>query len=645
MVRVKPYWLVLLCICGLLFIFYSIRNPLLRLLINQQTEKFDRRFRVSTSYSNAYLIGLNKVVVEDINITRGKNNLTLNSNKIQVYIPLSKLIRKKLSPSLILVDSLTINYNLSKEKVQIENSTSSVGNKKDISKNLTLYNYEFFRKAIGVTPYLSSTKLCVNYLKATVSNEENYTTITSESLQVNNGMAQVELKVDENGQTNIIQFASTTYSNNSIQISVSGCKNASVILPGKWIHGFQSSFDLLELMLFSVSNPSNETSLKGSISLNGSKFFHHRLSESEVSIDSVTFNFSTRINPMDFKIDSVSFVKVNYFIIPFEFSISNNRKPRVKLNLLKTSFDASDLFESIPRGLFANLQGLKVQGTCWLETFIDIDTNEPDSLIFNSKLTPIDFRILSYGYQDFRMLNDTFTYYVYASDTVAKAIRIDTESKTFCSFYKISPFLINAVVTAEDGGFFFHKGFDPDGFRYALSQNIKQNRLIRGGSTISMQLIKNLYLNRNKTLLRKAEEALIVWLIETQRLVSKERLLEIYLNIIDWGPNINGITEASMFYFSKEPSQLNLNEAIFMASIIPRPSFFMQNFDTLGNLKPYMENYFNFVAGKMYERNSISQEDLDELKCNVILSGRAKDYLNNKVETDTTSANYWMLED
>jgi membrane peptidoglycan carboxypeptidase len=124
------------------------------------------------------------------------------------------------------------------------------------------------------------------------------------------------------------------------------------------------------------------------------------------------------------------------------------------------------------------------------------------------------------------------------------------------------------------------------------------------------------------------EEALIVWLIETQRLVEKDRILEIYLNIIDWGPNINGIAEASKFYFDKDPMKLELNEAIFLASIIPNPNNYTSNFDSLGNFKTGKEDYFRFIAQKMQSRGMIAEEECQNLIYGVALKGPAKEYLH-----------------
>src|SRR5690606_596803 len=138
--------------------------------------------------------------------------------------------------------------------------------------------------------------------------------------------------------------------------------------------------------------------------------------------------------------------------------------------------------------------------------------------------------------------------------------------------------------------------------RTSIATNYKEKAFKRGGSTISMQLVKNVFLSRNKTLVRKLEEILIVWLMESTRTVSKERMYEVYLNIIEWGRNVYGITEAARYYFGKHPSQLTLGESIYLASIVPRPKTGLYAFNYEGRLKPYIGRYFNYIGNIMARR-------------------------------------------
>jgi membrane peptidoglycan carboxypeptidase len=142
-----------------------------------------------------------------------------------------------------------------------------------------------------------------------------------------------------------------------------------------------------------------------------------------------------------------------------------------------------------------------------------------------------------------------------------------------------------------------------------------------------MQLVKNVYLSRQKTIARKLEEILIVWLIENNHLTSKRRMFEVYLNIIEWAPNVYGIGEASRFYFSKSPAYLTVGESIFLASIVPKPKKYRYSFTPSGELRPYMRNYFRLIGGLMVRRGKIMPEDTLNMFNSFELNGPAKSYV------------------
>jgi membrane peptidoglycan carboxypeptidase len=209
---------------------------------------------------------------------------------------------------------------------------------------------------------------------------------------------------------------------------------------------------------------------------------------------------------------------------------------------------------------------------------------------------------------------------------------------------QISPYLRNAVLTAEDAGFYSHKGFHEEAFRQAIATNIKNRDFVRGGSTISMQLVKNVFLTRKKTVSRKVEEAIIVWLIENEKIISKNRMFEIYLNIIEWGPDVYGAKDASRFYFGKQPSELNLAESIFLTSIIPSPKRYRSSFDSYGNLRSWKSGYYRLIGGIMARRGLISQEDYENLQPNVRLYGRARDLIVTAPDAEYEDSTEFELE-
>jgi monofunctional biosynthetic peptidoglycan transglycosylase len=128
---------------------------------------------------------------------------------------------------------------------------------------------------------------------------------------------------------------------------------------------------------------------------------------------------------------------------------------------------------------------------------------------------------------------------------------------------------VDAVIVSEDGTFWSHDGFDWFEFKESIERNFEEGRAARGASTITQQLVKNLYLSSSKNPLRKLKEWILTWYMEQQ--VSKSRILEIYLNVIEWGDGVYGIEAASQYYFDKPASDLNRDECARLAAIIPSP--------------------------------------------------------------------------
>ena len=133
----------------------------------------------------------------------------------------------------------------------------------------------------------------------------------------------------------------------------------------------------------------------------------------------------------------------------------------------------------------------------------------------------------------------------------------------------MSPYLVKAVIIAEDDKFYSHEGFDYEAIQEALEKNIKAGRFRAGGSTITQQLAKNLYLTPEKSFLRKVKEALITWRLEED--ISKRRILEVYLNVAEWGEGVFGAEAASLAYFGKPSSELTSMEAARLVSVLPNP--------------------------------------------------------------------------
>lgn len=132
-----------------------------------------------------------------------------------------------------------------------------------------------------------------------------------------------------------------------------------------------------------------------------------------------------------------------------------------------------------------------------------------------------------------------------------------------------------AVVAAEDAKFMQHHGFDWDGILYALEKNQKKGNIVAGGSTISQQLAKNLFLFNQRSYIRKAEEVIIVWMME--RMWDKQRILEVYVNSVELGEGIYGVEAAARHYYGKSAKNLSQDQAIRLAALLPNPKYYQNH--------------------------------------------------------------------
>lgn len=137
---------------------------------------------------------------------------------------------------------------------------------------------------------------------------------------------------------------------------------------------------------------------------------------------------------------------------------------------------------------------------------------------------------------------------------------------------KISRYLQRAIIASEDATFYSHEGFDWEGIKVAAEKNLKKGKIVAGGSTISQQLAKNLFLSTQRTPWRKGQEAIITVMLENS--LSKQRIFEIYLNVIEWGDGVFGAEAAARHYFKKSAANLTPREAAWLAAIVPNPRYY-----------------------------------------------------------------------
>jgi monofunctional biosynthetic peptidoglycan transglycosylase len=171
--------------------------------------------------------------------------------------------------------------------------------------------------------------------------------------------------------------------------------------------------------------------------------------------------------------------------------------------------------------------------------------------------------------------------------------------QTWLPLSRISPHLHLAVVVAEDAGFYGHRGFDMEEMREALKENWEAKRFVRGASTITQQLAKNLYLSTAKTPWRKIQEAWIT--VRLERDLPKSRILELYLNVVEWGEGVFGAEAAARHYFGKPAGDLSAEEAAWLAAILPAP----RRYDARGTTR-HLEWKQRIILRRMEQRAAAS---------------------------------------
>lgn len=182
---------------------------------------------------------------------------------------------------------------------------------------------------------------------------------------------------------------------------------------------------------------------------------------------------------------------------------------------------------------------------------------------------------------------------------------ICSKSVNYVSLKDVSPYFLEAVVISEDGKFYYHNGFDWKEFKNSLIVNLRSFSFVRGGSTITQQLVKNLYLNHSKNIIRKIKEAYIAHQIEKK--YPKNLILEKYVNTIQFGRNLWGIERASEHYFGMHPRDLGVLESLYLAVLLPSPVKYSNSYEE-GKLTAYQRNRIKILLARLKRKGAVDPD-------------------------------------
>jgi len=313
--------------------------------------------------------------------------------------------------------------------------------------------------------------------------------------------------------------------------------------------------------------------VSGGVALHEVGFFHPKISERPLSGFNAELDFSL---DYDHAAEHLVVDRLEVGIGPLKANATIDVKKVRSAPFIHFELDAKNLQcnlipAAIPAGLLSTIDNLRFNdGTMSPHLVGDLPWTDP--LKFNMKADgiPGDCEILSVGPHDVdATLTPEYTHTYLEYTSLAQGVTVGPGSGDYITLDELPGYVPAAMYLTEDRRFYDHGGLRIGLINRAIRLNIKERRYVYGGSTISQQLVKNLFLTRNKTLARKLEEVLIVWRLET--VVPKDRILELYVNCIEFGPDVYGVVQAARFYFDKRAQDLEPLEAAFLASLKVAP--------------------------------------------------------------------------
>lgn len=617
--RIK--WLVLSLVATLILAAsgaYLARNSFLAWAFTKAQNKLSDKYAISLEAKKVMLEGINKLNIQNLYCTYQRTDTLLNVNQLTAEINLWHLLFGELVLNSIQGNNIHIAADINKLPVVKNNDDNKTTNS---PKTLTQKVHTIVDKLLAAIQGSPLSVQLVDF-KVRINDSLQVVRFNLDSLQLFNG-----------------QLTSTGSLGNDTTLvpwKAKGKLNPRVLECNLTIHLNHTTpwmpFDFLTkvntkanlrsvlLQLNEVTHQQGQWNVKGYFSAFGAAVFNPKIADKVVRFSRLGGNFITHFAENRIEVDSASEFYFNQIPIKTYAFLDQKGQTLVGGKLISTPVATNTFFGALPEGMFQKIYGYKGTGT--LQFYGEVYTNitTKDTLAFDCGLVPNNFSITHWGNTNLTQLNGSYNYQPFQSYRV---LRMGLDNPAYIPYAYINPVLVKCVLAAEDNRFWSHKGFYPGAFTSAMLTNMRRGRFAKGGSSISQQLIKNVFLTRAKYISRKVEEAIMVWIIEQNRLVSKQKMLENYLNLIEWGPEVYGIGEASQFYFNKHPMDLTPEECIFLAMIIPNPKGYKWNFTPEGTLKPNRAYVFRNM-GKLLEKSGIAVfQPVDSLYTQLKLTGRA----------------------
>jgi hypothetical protein len=614
-----------------LLLFFGFRNIALRKVIHVAMQKLYESHNMQLTYSHAKFSGFTTASVTNITLTNLQNDTLLSIANVQAKPDWWDLMMGEKNLNLLLISDLKLFIN---QTGVADDTSASVEIRDSNAASSTLKPHVFLSKMLNQVFDAIPDKLLIDSSTIYLATPTFVQAIIINHIQLLSNVLQGSITTLDNSTKenwNISGMLLPHKREAQISLSATDLQRVKMLyINQKW--NALVAFNQLQMRIKNINWQKDMLSLHAELQLDDLLINHAKISSKDVFLTSLDMKLDMHFSDGTFVLDSSSVIVIDSLLVNAYATIESTDKDTaiaMQINIPRTQ--TNNFINALPDGLFSHIKGMDIAGEFDYTFFFKYSEKDPENTQFETRLNKYNFAIRKYGQADIAKLNQTFIYTPIEHGKPMRDRVIGIDYPYYTPLNQIPDMMVKSVLICEDPSFFNHRGFIDEAFKQSIVKNIRTRKFARGASTISMQLVKNAFLTREKTLSRKLEEILLVYIIEHNRLISKERMMEVYLNIIEWGPNVYGIGEASAFYFNKKPAQLNLSECLFLATIIPRPKGFMWRFDKDGNQLEFVEKQYSHLVSLMIKRGFITEQDTIGLKYKVPVTGAAKSFIKTAI--------------
>lgn len=611
-----------------LVLLFSFRNTILDKVIHRIDAKLEREYQCNFTIQKAEFNGLTNLEFHDISLVPHEKDTLVSIGELKTSVSFWKLLVGDIQLGKLEINKGFIQLVKTKNG---SNFDAFLHSKKEKDSTAEVNYAKLLNRISSNLMDLVPTDMQVKGFDFRIDDKGNKVVFDFNELSLSNKKLTTIIQVTSDKfsqQWSINGFADPR--DRKADLTFANTKNDTIRIP--YIDkkfNLKSGFKSIHFNLENLAMNNGELHIDGYSSIENLFVNHAKIASKDVIIKKARFDYHWIVGERFIALDSTSTVQLNNIKCQPYLSYTNEKDKVYALKLKIPKMKAQDFISSLPAGLFRHFEGMEAKGNFSYALNFEYNDHRPNNVVFDSKLKPEGIKITKYGEANLNKINGEFVYRAIDKGVLQRPITIGSGNGNYTPLSQMSPYLKKCVLTSEDPSFMTHRGFINEAFKESITKNIKTKKFTRGASTISMQLVKNVFLTREKTLSRKLEEILLVYILENNRISSKDRMLEVYFNVIEWGPNVYGIAEASQFYFQKRPWDLNVNQCLFLATIIPNPKGFMAKFDANNKLKPAAKQTERFLTNLMFKRNILMANDTIG-NFPLEISGQAKFFLKQK---------------